>query len=68
MDNGAPPEVLEGFIASGARVFLTKKRPHEILPTIEQVIKIESMPRWKRALRRLREDSQPWFPPNGYGY
>jgi hypothetical protein len=68
MDNGAPPEVLEGFIASGARVFLTKKRPHEIVPTIEQVIKIESMPRWKRALRRLREDSQPWFPPNGYGY
>ncbi len=68
MDNAAPPEVLERFMASGARALLTKEKLKEIVPTIEQVIRIECMPKWKRALRKLRGDFQPWFCPNGYGY
>ena len=65
MDNGVPPEALRRL---GTPSFLPKDKLKEIVPTIEGIIARERMSKWKRGLNKLRENSQPWCCPGGYGY
>ncbi len=52
----------------GVRSFLSEDRVSEIVPLIEGIIERETMPKWKRALKKLEGNSQPWCCPGGFGY
>jgi len=47
------PEALKRSIELGARAYLPKEKLGEIVPFLEDVLKYDYLPGWKRLLRRL---------------
>ena len=52
-DNGSSDEALNQSNGMKIRAVLPKENLNEIVPTVEEVLKYECMPGWKRALEKL---------------
>ena len=58
------PEALKRSFEMKARAYLPKERLGEIVPFLEDVLKYEYLPRWRRLLEKLKEFFDRVFEPD----
>jgi len=58
------PETLKRSIEMGARAYLPKEKLGEIVPFLEDVLRYENMPGWKRLFEKLGSFFNKRFGPN----